>query len=641
MFWLAAVALPAIGFFLWASWRKRQTLISQFVQSRLLAQLTVGVSRQMQRTRLILLFCAVTFVFLAMCGPQWGFTWEEATTRGRDILVAIDTSRSMLAEDVAPNRLTRAKLAAIDLMRLAKQDRLGMIAFAGSAFLQCPLTLDEEAFRQSVNVLDTGIIPQGGTSLSEAIDVALSAFKQDERQNHKVLVLFTDGEDHEAGAIESAKKAADKGLRIFTIGVGTANGELLRVRDEKGSLAYVKDEQGNAVKSRLDEALLQSIATEANGFYLPLQGANTMEMLYQRGLAPLPTSELSSKMVKKFRERFQWPLGIALLFLIGELFLPDRKAAKRAPNPVPTAVAALIISFLFGVLPANASPAKAMRDYQAGHFKDAANEYSRLLEKQPEDPRLHFNAGTAAYQAKEYDKAAKEFSTAVGSPNPELQQSSYYNLGNTLYRAGEQDSEAEKKSEAWEQALKSYESALKLNPKDPDAAYNRDVVKKKLEELKKQQDQKKDQKKDNKQDDKNTDDQKKEDNKDQQSKDKSDKGKQDKDQQQKDKSDEQKNGEQKSDEQKQQEAKDQAQKQPKPGDKPEDQEKQSPQPGQKDREDAAEAKEAAEEAAAAKKGVMTQRQAQQLLDAQRNDEKALIFVPPEKKNSRGRVFKDW
>src|SRR4029077_7509795 len=112
--------------------------------------------------------------------------------RGRDILVAIDTSRSMLASDVAPDRLTRAKLAALDLMHLARHDRLGLIAFAGSAFVQCPLTLDEEAFRQSVNILDTGIIPQGGTAIGEAIDVAMSAFKQDERQNHKVLVLFTD-----------------------------------------------------------------------------------------------------------------------------------------------------------------------------------------------------------------------------------------------------------------------------------------------------------------------------------------------------------------------------------------------------------------------------------------------------------------
>ncbi|MDB6038068.1 MAG: Mg-chelatase subunit ChlD, partial [Verrucomicrobiales bacterium] len=629
MFWLAAVALPAIGLFLWASWRKRQTLIAQFVQSRLLAQLTVGVSRQMQRTRLILLFCAVTFVFLAMCGPQWGFIWEEASTRGRDILVAIDTSRSMLAEDVAPNRLTRAKLAAIDLMRLAKQDRLGMIAFAGSAFLQCPLTLDEEAFRQSVNVLDTGIIPQGGTSLSEAIEVALNAFGKEERQNHKVLVLFTDGEDHETGALDAAKKAAEKGMRIFTIGVGTANGELLRIRDEKGALAYVKDDQGNAVKSRLDEKLLQGIATEANGFYLPLQGANTMETLYQRGLAPLPTSELSSKMVKKFRERFQWPLGIALLFLIGELFLPDRKTPKRvAATTQNSALMAILLFLIFGANSAPASPAKAMRDYKAGHFKDSANEYSRLLEKQPEDPRLHFNAGSAAYQAKEYDKAVKEFSTAVGSPNIELQQSSYYNLGNTLYRAGEQDSESQKKSEAWEQAVKSYDSALKLNPKDTDAAYNRDVVKKRLEELKKQQDQKKDNKQQNQKDDKDKDDQKKEDNKDQQSKDKSDKSKEDQNQQQKDKSDEQKKDGQKSEEQKQQEAKDQAQNEPKPGEKPGDKEKESPQPGQKDREDAAEAKEAAEEASAAKKGVMTQRQAQQLLDAQRSDEKALIFVPP-------------
>src|SRR5205085_6770051 len=129
---------------------------------------------------------AIFFLMLALARPQWGFVWEEANQRGRDILVAIDTSRSMLAEDMAPNRLTRAKLAALDLLRLAKNDRLGLIAFAGSAFLQCPLTLDDEAFRQNVESLDTTIIPQGGTALTEAIETAVSAFATEEGNNHKV-----------------------------------------------------------------------------------------------------------------------------------------------------------------------------------------------------------------------------------------------------------------------------------------------------------------------------------------------------------------------------------------------------------------------------------------------------------------------
>ena len=148
----------------------------------------------------------------ALAGPRWGFTWEEARQRGLDIVVAMDTSRSMLARDVAPNRLEKAKLAAFDLMRQAKEDRLGLVAFAGAAFLQCPLTLDDEAFRQSLEALNVGVIPQGGTALSEAIRTALGAFSKG-NNNHKALVLFTDGEDHDEDAetMAAAQQAADAG----------------------------------------------------------------------------------------------------------------------------------------------------------------------------------------------------------------------------------------------------------------------------------------------------------------------------------------------------------------------------------------------------------------------------------------------
>ena len=197
MFWLLLVTIPLLTVFLWWAWRKKQSLIARFVQSRLLANLTVGVSPIRQKIRSALLVAAVALIFVALAQPQWGFAWEEARQRGLDILVAIDTSRSMLAEDIPPNRLTRAKLAALDLMKAAKSDRLGLIAFAGTAFLQCPLTIDDEAFRQSVAALDVGVIPQGGTALTEAIDTALATAK-DEADNVKVLVVFTDGEDHDS-----------------------------------------------------------------------------------------------------------------------------------------------------------------------------------------------------------------------------------------------------------------------------------------------------------------------------------------------------------------------------------------------------------------------------------------------------------
>jgi Ca-activated chloride channel family protein len=289
------------------------------------------------KLRLGCLIAAVALVIVALARPQWGFTWQEVKQRGVDIVVAIDTSKSMLATDIAPNRLARAKLAALDLMRLAKADRLGLVAFAGDAFLQCPLTIDDAAFRQSVDALDVNTIPQGGTALAEAINTALTAYKEGE--NHKVLVLMTDGEDHDSGAVEAAKKAAEAGLRIYTIGIGTMEGELLQVKDAQGNPEFIRDEQGNVVKSHLNEELLREIATDTGGFYLPLRGAKTMDMLYEhdQGLAKLPKSEHQEKLVKQYYERYHWPLAAAIVLLLIEMLVPERKRAPRtkAASPAP------------------------------------------------------------------------------------------------------------------------------------------------------------------------------------------------------------------------------------------------------------------------------------------------------------------
>ncbi len=286
--WLLLLFPPALVLFFWWSWRKRQQLMAQFIQARLLPSLTVGISPFRQKVRLVCIVAAVICLIFALARPQFGFDWEEVKRKGLDIVVAIDTSKSMLAEDIPPNRLARAKLAALELMQQARSDRLGLVAFAGSAFLQCPLTIDDSAFRQSVDSLDVRTLPQGGTAIAQAIDTARSAFK--EGDNYRILVIFTDGEDQDSGAVEAAKRAAEVGMQIFTIGVGSAEGEILRISDAKGRTDYIRDEQGNAVKSHLNESLLREIAgATSKGFYLPLRGAKAIDTLYTEGLAPLPS----------------------------------------------------------------------------------------------------------------------------------------------------------------------------------------------------------------------------------------------------------------------------------------------------------------------------------------------------------------
>jgi len=537
----------------------------------------------------------------------------------------------MLAEDVSPNRLARAKLAALDLRKLAKADRMGLVAFAGTAFLQCPLSSDDEAFRQSVNELNVNIIPQGGTAVAEAIQAARTAFK-DKSDNHKVLVLFTDGEDHDGQALDAAKEAAKEGLRIFTVGVGSANGEVLRITDARGRSEPIKDENGNTVTSRLNEQLLAGIAKATEGFYLLLGGANTMDILYQRGLAPLPKAELSARQIKRYHERFQWFILFAIILLVVEMFIPERKRVVREVITAPemAKVAALLLVLLLPNFAGAASASKALKEYGSGKYQRALHQFQDLLLKKPNDPRLNFNAGDAAFQSGFYDRALKHFNSSLATEDLQLQERSFYNLGNTHYRLGEEEKDPSKRQGAWEEAVTSYESALKLNPNDADAKYNLELVKKKLEELKQQQQQQnKDGDKNDKQDKDKQDQNKQDQNKqDQQDKQQDQQKQQDKDQQQQQKQD-----------QEQQKPEDQQQK---PDDKKNDQQaskqQQQPKPGEEEDQDQQEAQEPGKQ----RKIQMTPQQAMRLLEAMKNEERTLIFTPPNKTNRPpNRIFKDW
>ena len=486
LLWFALVLVPALIAFFWWTARVKQKLIGQFIAARLIDALTIGVSAGRQKTRVVLLIAAVVLAVLALARPQMGFSWEEARSRGLDIVVAIDTSRSMLATDVAPNRLRRAQLAALDLKRLARADRLGLVAFAGGAFLQCPLTLDDEVFRQSVDALDVNIIPQGGTALSEAIAAAKGAFKKD-NDNHKVLVLFTDGEDHDGDALDAAKAAGKEGLRIFTVGVGTSGGELLRTVDVSGRSEFIKDADGNAVKSRLNEKLLQDMAQETGGFFMLLSGANTMNVLYKRGLAPLPKGDLASQQIKRPHERYQWLLGIAVALLLAEMLLPERgKASSRSKPQAAGAVTASLVAlllFLAATEAAHASTPAALKEYGSGNFQSAQAEFEMLLLKKPGDARLHFNAGTAAFQSTNYTVALAHLNAALTNADVNLQQRAYYNIGNTLFRLGEASDAFAEKQKQWEQALKNYQNAVALRTNDVDAVFNLRFVNYKLAEL--------------------------------------------------------------------------------------------------------------------------------------------------------------
>ncbi len=468
LLWLLLVVPPALTAFFWWSERVKRRLLTQFVEPRLLATLTTGLSRPRRQFRYALLILAAALLIVTIARPQRGFDLEEVRQNGLDIVVAVDTSKSMLAADIAPNRLARAKLAALELMQVAKADRLGLVAFAGEAFLSCPLTIDDTTFQQSVQALDVNSIPQGGTALAAAIDAALATFK--EKSNHRALVIFTDGEDNDEGAPAAAERAAKAGVKIFPIGIGSSAGTMIQFAD--GS--YLRDDKDQVLKSRLNAALLQQLAEITGGYYLPLQGANTISTLYDRCLAPLPKSEGKEKLVRRYHEQFHWPLAAALILLLTEMLVPERKRSKGQSSKPKIRAAALTALAAACFLPsgADASPSAALRAYHAGNFTNALTEFTQLAEVKTNDLRLVFNAGDAAYRATNFDLAQRLFQQVALSPDLKLQQAAFYNLGNVQFQKARQAKDLDGLEQGFDAAAKIYERSATLNTNDVDAAFN-------------------------------------------------------------------------------------------------------------------------------------------------------------------------
>jgi Ca-activated chloride channel family protein len=509
-FWLLAGLIVVAGLF-WLYRRfdlRQRAALADFASSHLLSQLTSSFSPVRRWIKRVLFAVAVALIFTALARPQFGYHWEEQKREGIDILFAIDTSKSMLTQDVTPDRLTRAKLAITDLVRKLEGDRVGLIAFAGDAFLQAPLTMDDDAFEESLDAIDTGVIPRGGTDIASAIREAQAAFTT-ETKNKKVLVLLTDGEDLEANGIAAAKAAAQNGLTIYTVGVGSAAGGLIPVPGDNGGTTFLKDDAGQYVKSHLDESTLKQIAEVTGGMYEPLgQQGEGLDAIYQKALASLPKQELASRRQRVYEERFQWPLAAGLVLLIASTLIGTRKRDKRRavrPSPAARATAALgalTLATLSLSTHAQASPQSAERAYKAGDYPTAEKQYEQAAGQRPDTAPLQFDLGASAYKSSDYDQALPAFQKALKTDQIGVQQQAYYNMGNTQYRIGQKTEKGNPQDtiKTWQGAVASYNAALNLNPQDGDAQFNRDFVQKKLDQLQQQQNQK--QKQDQKQDQK-------------------------------------------------------------------------------------------------------------------------------------------
>lgn len=447
--------------------RRRDALLSRFAAGRLLRQLTeqASVGRAWLKAGCILL--AVLAIGVALARPQLGVEWTERKARGLDIVFVIDSSKSMLATDIRPSRLERAKLAIRDLIERLESDRVGLVAFAGQAFLQTPPTLDYAAFRESLDAIDPNIMTSGGSDLGRAIEEAAEAFPSE--NNVKVVVLLTDGEDLAGSASEAARTAHESGIQIFAIGIGTPEGAYLRIPDESGNESFVRDAEGQPVLSQLDETTLQAVAETTGGSYRRLS-SESLDQLYRQVLATLPREERESELQEVRTERFQWALSIAVALLILEFFIRQRRTSAVQAS-----------CFIFVALCAQPPEATAQ-------------------ENRPTDPRVLFNDAHEALSAGEFESALEGYEAFIAqTEDRRLEADALYNMGHASHQLGRGQYESGDLQGALEQMKRAedlFRSARDLNPDDPDITEDltraervREAVEKILEQQKDQPEQ--------------------------------------------------------------------------------------------------------------------------------------------------------
>ena len=329
--WLLAIGLPAA--LLLAAWaaRSRRRARARLMSSRLFERLAEGYDPGRARLRGFLFLLGVAAVLFALPRPQIGSELAEVKRRGLDVIVALDTSKSMLAEDLRPNRLEAAKRQIEDLFGLLSGNRLGLVSFAGESFTNMPLTLDASAARLFLDGVTVNTVPVPGTNLEKAVRRAVAAFRSEDRR-FKVLVLVTDGEGHEGDAVDAARDAAEEGVVIFTVGIGTEEGHTVPLRDaDTGALVEnLRDREGRPVFSRLDRGTLQRMAAVSGGAYYENSGTTLDLDHLKETISTMETRELSGRQARKPIERYQWFLALGLLALALEAIIPERRGKEAA-----------------------------------------------------------------------------------------------------------------------------------------------------------------------------------------------------------------------------------------------------------------------------------------------------------------------
>ena len=495
------VLIPILALIRFVSYRNQRKRLRKFGDPQLLKELMPDVSRFRPSVKLWLLLGALALLIVMLARPQMGTKISHEKRVGIETIIAMDISNSMLAEDVVPSRLDRSKMMVENLVDHFSNDKIGLIVFAGDAFVQLPITSDYVSAKMFLSSIDPSMMATQGTDIARAIEMATHSFTQEEGIG-KAIIVITDGENHEGGAVEVAEAAKDLGMRVYVLGVGSANGAPIPIT---GTGDYMKDRTGNTVMSALNEEMCKQVAQAGGGAYIHVENNSAAQQQLDNELDKLAKKETSTAVYSEFDEQFQAVGILAILLLILEICILDRR------NPLLKRVTlfgrkkAVAILLLMMAMSASAQTDRQYirqgnKLFRSGDYPNAEVAYRKAIEKNPKNPQAVYNLGNALMAQKKDSAAVVQFESASKlETNPLRKAKAYHNMGVVC-----------QSHKMYGEAIEAYKNALRLNPNDDETRYN--LVLCKHQQQKQQQNQQN-------QNQQGNDDQKKDDKKDQQKQD--------------------------------------------------------------------------------------------------------------------------
>lgn len=495
--------IPVLAIIRFLTYRNQKKRLRKFGDPKLLRSLMPDVSRFRPAVKFWILQGALALLVVMLARPQFGTKISNEQRTGIETIIAMDISNSMLAEDITPSRLDRSKMMVENLVDHFTNDKIGLLVFAGDAFVQLPITSDYVSAKMFLSSIDPSMMATQGTDIARAIDMATHSFTQEEGIG-KAIIVITDGEDHEGGALEAAEAAKKAGMRVYVLGVGSTQGAPIPI---PGTGDYMKDNSGNTVMSALNEDMCRQVAQAGGGAYIHVENNSAAQDQLDNELSKLAKKETTSTVYSEFDEQFQAVAILALLLLILEICIFDRRnpLLKRLSLFGSKKKAAATVALLLVAVTASAQTDRQYiregnKQFRVGQYDKAEVSYRKAVEKNPKNPQAAYNLGNALMAQKKDSSAVQQFEQATRiETNPLRKAAAYHNMGVICQT-----------HKMYGEAIEAYKNALRLNPNDDETRYNLVLC----QRQKKKQDQNQQQNQNNK-DDQKKDNQKKDDQKDQ------------------------------------------------------------------------------------------------------------------------------